>query len=277
MGSDAMQLLRMVPADFRAGFWPYISGIDTAGDLSAADAAAMLHAALTKAGGQNIGGLIGQRAACDNDNINADGQQRLGGGIGRADDALCAVALDGIADLFACGDAEAVIGQMIRAHIEQRAAQRAERAGAVKPLKIGVLIEFLRKKHGSHSELLEIVKKDHNILWPSYLRIGSVGQLCTTLCTAASQNLATVCGCHTLPEAVLHLAVPLLRLICSLHGIVTPFLSYLMYHRAFRQKTAGKREGNHVRQTHINIECPARSDYTRFPPKSSPFYGICKV
>ena len=55
-------------------------------------------------------------------------------------------------------------------------------------------------------------------MWPSYLRIGSVGQLCTTLCTAASQNLATVCGCHTLPEAMLHLTVPLLRLICSLHG-----------------------------------------------------------
>jgi len=50
------------------------------------------------------------------------------------------------------------------------------------------------------------------------LRIGSIGQSCTTLCTAASQNFTTIRGCHTLPEAVLHLTVPLLRLICSLHG-----------------------------------------------------------
>ena len=59
-----------------------------------------------------------------------------------------------------------------------------------------------------------------------YLAYGSVGQSCTTLCTAASQNLAAIRGCHTLPEAMLHLAVPLLRLICSFHENVTPFLLY---------------------------------------------------
>lgn len=43
-----------------------------------------------------------------------------------------------------------------------------------------------------------------------------VSEPCSALCTSASQNLASVSGCHPLEEAVLLGSVDLLRLICSL-------------------------------------------------------------
>ena len=46
---------------------------------------------------------------------------------------------------------------------------------------------------------------------------GSVAELCSALCSAAGEDLAAVCGCHSLAEAVLFLALALLGLISTKH------------------------------------------------------------
>ena len=64
----------------------------------------------------------------------------------------------------------------------------------------------------------------------------SVSQSHSSLCTSSLQNFSAVCSCHSLPEAMLNLALTLLRLICSLHERFTPFpltsymtLLYIIY------------------------------------------------
>ena len=47
----------------------------------------------------------------------------------------------------------------------------------------------------------------------------SGAELCSALCSAASENLAAVRGLHSLAEAVLLLALALLRLISTKHDM----------------------------------------------------------
>ena len=203
-------------------FFRRTGGIGRTGDLPAADALTVPHALRAEALRQNIGFLFRKLAACDNDDVDADRHLQLCGRICRTNDALGTVPLYSIADLLTGGNAEAIIRKPVWADIDQRSAERTKRTLAVKPLKIRVIVQLLRKQHNDRlqaaSKSHRKKKESHKRVAALFLRIGSIGQSCATLCTAASQNLTTIRGCHTLPEAVLHLAVPLLRLICSLHG-----------------------------------------------------------
>ena len=51
------------------------------------------------------------------------------------------------------------------------------------------------------------------------MKWGSVGELCSALCSAASENLAAVGGLHSFAEAVLFLALKLLGLIGTEHNV----------------------------------------------------------
>ena len=46
-----------------------------------------------------------------------------------------------------------------------------------------------------------------------------MAQLSSALCASSLENLSAVLGSHSLSEAVLHLSLTLLRLICSFHFI----------------------------------------------------------
>ena len=50
----------------------------------------------------------------------------------------------------------------------------------------------------------------------------------SALGASSLENLSTVCGAHSLAEAVLFFSLKLLRLICSKHLSVTPFPWHLM-------------------------------------------------
>ena len=51
----------------------------------------------------------------------------------------------------------------------------------------------------------------------------SGAELCSALCSAASENLAAVSGGHSLAEAVLFLALALLRLVGTKHNLLHSF------------------------------------------------------
>ena len=51
----------------------------------------------------------------------------------------------------------------------------------------------------------------------------SGADLCSALCSTASQNFAAVCGGHSLAEAVLLFALTLLGLVSTQHILCTPF------------------------------------------------------
>ena len=51
----------------------------------------------------------------------------------------------------------------------------------------------------------------------------SGAELCSAFCSAASEDLATVCGSHSLAEAVLFLALTLLGLVSTQHNFLHSF------------------------------------------------------
>ena len=54
----------------------------------------------------------------------------------------------------------------------------------------------------------------------------SGAELCSALCSAASEDLAAVCGGHSLAEAVLFFALTLLGLVSTQHNSLHSFQDY---------------------------------------------------
>ena len=54
----------------------------------------------------------------------------------------------------------------------------------------------------------------------------SGAELCSALCSAASEDLTAVCGGHSLAEAVLFFALTLLGLVGTQHNVLHSFRDY---------------------------------------------------
>ena len=65
----------------------------------------------------------------------------------------------------------------------------------------------------------------------------SGAELCSALCSAASEDLAAVCGSHSFAEAVLFLALTLLGLVSTQHVLCTPFRIILNIGQSPKQLT----------------------------------------
>ena len=67
------------------------------------------------------------------------------------------------------------------------------------------------------------------------LFLNLVGELLSALCSATGENLAAVSVCHSLAEAVFHLAMTLLGLIRSLHWCITSIQGYSLTTKAAKK------------------------------------------
>ena len=96
----------------------------------------------------------------------------------------------------------------------------------------------------------------------------SGAELCSALCSAASEDLAAVCGGHSLAEAVLFLALKLLGLIGtnSCHGIYTSCKNML---------NSGRRSASAAASQKFSCSYGAYDKYySRYPLDLSIFFCI---